>query len=543
MPAPRLHVNNLHKSFSTPVLSGVDLIIKPGEIHGLIGENGAGKTTLMNILSGLLPHDLGSLFLDGAGYLPGNAGDAFRRGISLAAQELSLIDTLSIAENIFLRRLPNHKAIIRYPELLCEAKKMMKLVGMEQLDPATPVGWISLAQRQLTELAKALASACRLLILDEPTAALTEPQAQHLHEIIKDLAASGTSVIYISHRLKDIHDVADTVSVLRDGQVVDSSPGGTITIEEMITLMSGRKIRENRGTASDAASRGRLTLKIDRLKSSHLPHPVSFDCYAGEIIGIAGLAGSGQSELLETIFMLKPVQSGTVSRYIGNERVTLNNPRQAIVLGIGFLPEDRKQQGIFAGQSIRLNLTLPGIRRYTGKTGIIRSSDEDRAADNQLNQLSVKYKDADQHIDLLSGGNQQKVLVSRWLHNDSDILLLNEPTRGVDVHTKHFLHEIFMDLAVKGRTLVIVSSEIEELMKLCNRILVLSNRKPVKMFTRDEWEYNAILEAAFSEYSSIPSTLTSVYHHGAAQDCSTSYREILHCRFAGVVDHLFQYRI
>ena len=502
MPTPRLSINDLHKSFSTPVLSGVNMTVKPGEVHGLIGENGAGKTTLMNILSGLIPCDHGELILDGARYVPGNAGDAFRCGISLAAQELSLIDTLSVAENIFLRRLPNRNAVIRYPELLDRARKLMRLVGLEQLDPVTPVNRIPLAQRQLAELAKALADVSRLLILDEPTAALTEPQAQRLHEIIRDLAARGISVIYISHRLKDVLAVADTVSVLRDGQVVDSSAAGTVTIEDMISRMSGRKSKGSGPISSGAARRGNRTLKIDRLKSKQLPHPVSLDCFAGEIIGIAGLAGSGQSELLETIFMLKPVQSGTVSRFIDNEQVRLHNPRQAIELGIGFLPEDRKRQGIFAGQSIRLNLTLPGIRKHAGKAGIIRTPDEDRAVDRQLNQLSVKRTNAEQHIDLLSGGNQQKVLVSRWLHNDSGILLLNEPTRGVDVHTKHFLHEIFTELAVQGRTLVIVSSEIEELMKLCHRILVLSDRKPVKLFVREEWDYNAILEAAFSEYTS-----------------------------------------
>ena len=502
MPTPRLSVTDLHKSFSAPVLSGVNLVVQPGEIHGLIGENGAGKTTLMNILSGLLPRDHGELFLDGARYAPGNAAGAFRRGVSLAAQELSLIDTLSVAENVFLRRLPNRNAVIRYPELLDRAGKLMGLVGLDRLDPATPVRQIPLAQRQLTELAKALAHDSRLLILDEPSAALTEPQAQRLHEIIRDLATRGTSVIYISHRLNDVLDVADTVSVLRDGQVVDSAAAGTVTLDEMIRLMSGRKSKHDAAVVAASPGCGAPVLKIDQVKSRQLPHPVSFDCFAGEIIGIAGLAGSGQSELLETIFMLEPPESGVVSRFIGNERVRLHNPRQAIELGIGFLPEDRKRQGIFAGQSIRLNLTLPGLCKHAGKAGIIRTGDEYRAIDTQLKQLSVKHTSAEQHIDLLSGGNQQKVLVSRWLHNDSGILLLNEPTRGVDVHTKHFLHEIFMDLAVRGRTLVIVSSEIGELMKLCHRILVLSNRKPVKMFVRDEWDYNAILEAAFSEYTS-----------------------------------------
>ncbi|MCY4154964.1 MAG: sugar ABC transporter ATP-binding protein [Gammaproteobacteria bacterium] len=503
MSPARLSISDLHKSFSTPVLSGVNMTIKPGEVHGLIGENGAGKSTLMNILSGLLPRDRGELSLDGARYRPGNAGDALRHGIVLAAQELSLIDTLSVAENIFLRRLPARKAVIHYPELLDQAGKMMQRVGMEALDPNTPVNRVSLAQRQLTELAKALAVDSRLLILDEPTAALTEPQAQRLHELIRELAAGGASVIYISHRLKDVLEVADTISILRDGQVVDSSPAGAVTLNEMICLMSGRERGDNVAAAAPV-SRGGMTLAVDGLQSGQFPQPISFECFAGEILGIGGLAGSGQAELLETIFMLKRTARGTVTRYTANERVRLRSPRQAIDLGIGFLPEDRKRQGIFAGQSIRLNLTLPGLQQHAGKSGIVRSADEHLATEQQLNQLSVKRAHADQHIELLSGGNQQKVLVSRWLHKGVDILLLNEPTRGVDIPTKHFLHDLFRELASRGRTLVIVSSEIEELMTLCHRILVLSNRKPVKMFERDAWDYNAILAAAFSEYTAGP---------------------------------------
>ena len=501
MPVPRLTVTDLHKSFSTPVLSGVNLNIRAGEIHALVGENGAGKSTLVNILSGLLPYDNGKLFLDGATYFPNSAKDAFHNGISLAAQELSLINTLSIAENISLRKLPERTAIIHQSELFDKAQQLMELVGMEQVDPRTPVGQISLAHRQLVELAKALAGNYRLLILDEPTAALTELQAEHLHEIIRALASKGTAVIYISHRLEDIINVADTISVLRDGQVIDSSPAGAVTVEDMISLMSGREKAQTHAMAPGSINRGKLILKIDRLTTRGLPYPVSFDCYEGELIGIAGLAGSGQSELLETIFMLKRVEGGTVSRYMDDEWVMLKNPHQAMELGIGFLPEDRKSQGIFAGQSIRLNTTLPGIKRYVDKIGIIRSTDENDATRKLVNDLSIKCTGTEQHIDLLSGGNQQKVLVSRWLHNASDIFLLNEPTRGVDVHTKYALHKLLMELATQSKTMVIVSSEIEELMKLCDRILVLSNRKPVKIFSRDEWNYNVILEAAFSEYT------------------------------------------
>ena len=501
MATSRLRVNDIYKSFSTPVLKGVNLDFRVGEIHALVGENGAGKSTLVNILSGLLPYDSGELFIDGKSYLPKNARDAYHRGISLAAQELSLIDTLSIAENIFLRKLPERQSFIRYPELVDEANKLMNLLGMEQPDPNIPVGRISLASRQLTELAKALAGASRLLILDEPTAALAEPQAERLHKIIRVLVCTGITVIYISHRLEDILNMADTISILRDGQVVDSSPAGTLTLEEMIRLMSGRESQAGRPTVSGSMKRGKVALKIAGLKTKELPYPVSFECHEGEILGIAGLAGSGQSELLETIFMLKHIESGTVSRHINNEWVNLYSPCQATELGIGFLPEDRKKQGIFSGQSILLNMTLPGLGKHVTGRGIIRSNDENRATRKLLDELRVKHTSADQHIDLLSGGNQQKVLLSRWLHKTSDIFLLNEPTRGVDIHTKHSLHNLLKKLAAQGKTMVIVSSETEELMKLCNRILVLSNRKPVKIFQRQEWSYNSILEAAFSDYN------------------------------------------
>ena len=501
MPASRLTVTDLHKSFSTPVLTGVNLNVRAGEIHALIGENGAGKSTLMNILSGLLPYDAGKLFLDGATYFPNNAGDAFGSGISLAAQELSLIDTLSIAENISLRNLPTRMSIIHRPALLDKAQRLMKLVGLEHIDPGKPVGRIPLAYRQLVELAKALAIDNRLLILDEPTSALTEPQAERLHEIIRGLADGGTSIVYISHRLEDILNVADTVSVLRDGRVVDSSPAGAVTVEDMISLMSGRERTRTAAMPPGSTNQGRPVLKIDRLKTKDLPYPVSFGCHEGEIMGIAGLAGSGQSELLEAVFMLRHAEDGAVSRYMNDQWVTLNNPRHAVELGIGFLPEDRKEQGIFAGQSVTLNMTLPGIKRHANRTGIIRSGDENDAARKLADDLSVKRANLEQRIDLLSGGNQQKVLVSRWLHNASSIFLLNEPTRGVDVHTKHALHRLLTEQAARGKTMVIVSSEIEELMTLCDRILVLSNRKPVKIFSRDEWSYNAILAAAFSEYA------------------------------------------
>jgi ribose transport system ATP-binding protein len=500
MSTPRLSISGLYKSFTTPVLSGVNLDIHAGEIHALIGENGAGKSTLMNILSGLLTYDDGSFLLDGSPYQPRKARDAFNAGISLAAQELSLVDTLSIAENIGLRRLPQNRTVIKRSKLLAKARQLIELLGLDEQDPDLPVSKISLGHRQLVELAKAMTIDNRLLILDEPTAALSEPQAQRLHDVIRDLAGLGTSIIYISHRLEDVRAVADTISILRDGQVVSSAKAESFTIENMISQMSGRESTQTNDSIYFVAENDPV-FKVEQLTNKDLPHPITFSCQRGELFGIAGLAGSGQPELLEAMFGLSPALSGAVSCYVDNDWVKVKTPRHAVDMNIGFLPEDRKTQGIFAGHTLGLNMTLPGLQRHTNKTGIVNHEEVNRATKRLLDELAVKCSGPQQNIELLSGGNQQKVLVGRWLHNNSDIFLLNEPTRGVDIHTKHALHALFKELAERGKTMVIVSSEIEELMTLCNRILVLSNRMPVKIFARNELDYNAILEAAFSEYT------------------------------------------
>ena len=502
MSVTRLAISNLHKSFSVPVLTGVNVNIKAGEVHGLVGENGAGKSTLVNILSGILPYDSGTLHLDGSPYHPHRPSDAFKHGISLAAQELSLIETLSIAENISLRNLPQNKSFIQKAELMKKAEQLMSMIGLEKIDPEKPVGKISLGHRQLVELAKAMAFDSRLLILDEPTAALTELQAERLHQIIRKLANNGTSIIYISHRLEDVLAIANTVSVLRDGRVITSMEAQSLTVNDMIEHMSGEKNKAlTKVTMDRSLPKEKPVLRVNKLTTRELPYPVSFDCHAGEIVGIAGLAGAGQTELLETFFGLSRIETGSVSRFIDDSWMEITSPHQAVNLGIGFLPEDRKTQGIFSRHSIKLNMTLPGLKIHAHNLGIINSMEENGAVSELIDKLSVKCIGIEQNIELLSGGNQQKVLVGRWLHNDSDILLLNEPTRGVDINTKYALHDLFRLLVEKGKTMVVVSSEIEELMSLCDRILVLSNRKQVKIFSSNEWDYNAILESAFSEYT------------------------------------------
>jgi len=495
-----LSIKNLNKSFATPVLRDVSLSIRHGEIHAIVGENGAGKSTLVNILTGMLRKDSGQIFLDGIEYEANSPANAFAAGVSFAAQELSIIGTLSVAENIGLRKLPHSKSVILREELDQQARDLMKLVGLEGLSPDTLADSLSIADRQLLELAKALAPDCRLLLLDEPTAALTAPQADHLHSIISDLAAAGTSVLYISHRLDDVLSVADVISVLRDGKVVSSVPAHTSTVAAMIEQMTGRnQQRMDRSTAP--AQSDIPVLKVEELTTGELPHPISFTCHQGEIIGVAGLAGSGRSELLQALFGLVPGTSGSVARCTGNGEFAVRNASHAVEMGIGFLAEDRKTMGIFSGQSVLANMMLPGISRVSSSFGLIDRVLETDAGAELAAKLQIKCHSLGQDIEQLSGGNQQKTLLARWLNCDSAIFLLDEPTRGVDVATKNAIYELLFEMQCKHKAIIIASSETEELMTVCNRILVLSDRKLVKEFTRGEWSEKDILEAAFQEFT------------------------------------------
>lgn len=496
----RISISGLTKSFRTPVLKGIDLELGEGEIHGLVGENGAGKSTLMNIICGLVSSDSGQMQLDGLPYQPAKSRDAFDAGISLAAQELSLVDNLSVAENMCLKDLPRSGLLIQRQLLIEKFNELASLLEINDQDPATLVGNLSLGQKQLVELAKALSSECRLLILDEPTAALTESQSQLLHQVIRQQAETGTSVIYISHRLNDVLDIADRVSIMRDGEIVDTSAAKSSDVERIIELMSG-EVRSMSAREHAIPGSKLPGIKVNSLTTSKIKQPVSFECSRGEIFGIAGLSGSGQSELLESLFGLGRITSGEILVSENDKWHHILGPKDALALKVGYLPEDRKTAGIFQGQDLSFNMALPGLARHSTKTGIIRQKSLTAAVKKFLEKLDIKCTGPGQLIEQLSGGNQQKVLVSRWLHNDSDILLLNEPTRGVDVNTIQYLHTLFLQLAAQGKTIIMVSSEMAELTGLCDHILVMSNGKPAGVFGRDEWSNDILLGAAFSGFS------------------------------------------
>lgn len=497
---PRILAKGICKSFATPVLRDVDLEIPAGRIHGLVGENGAGKTTLAKIIVGLESADSGSLLLDGQPFRPTNTADSLGAGVAICAQELSLVDDLSVAENILLHTSTSSVARIRRKSADETARTLLDLIGLEQVPPRTRVGRLSLAEKQLVEIAKTLATDAKLLVLDEPTSALTAPQAERLHAILREKARDGVAVIYISHRLGDVLAICDRVSVLRDGKVRLTQDSGTLSEQALIREMAGADADFDAPPRSDGNS-APLHLSVENLRTAKLPHPVSFNCRRGEILGIAGLAGSGRTELLNAIFGLDKRLGGSVKIHTQNGATQTRSPRQAIKCGIGLVAEDRSRDGVFRDQALAFNVTVAGLGRISDRTGRLNRSREASAVGTLIQSLRIRSNGVHQKMRELSGGNQQKSMLGRWLHCASELLLLDEPTRGVDVAAKLAIHEELVRLRDSGITVVAVSSELEELLSLCDRILVLSKRRLVGEFDRSNWSQEEILRAAFSEYS------------------------------------------
>ena len=492
----RISIKGLHKAFAEPVLIDVNLDIAPGSIHGLVGENGAGKSTLIYIISRLLESDRGLIFLDGKKYIAKSRRDSLDQGIALVSQELSLIDTLTVSENICLMALPNKYLTVDKKVLRDRTHKLIELVGLEHVSPHASVASLTLAEKQLVELAKALSlpeSRAKLLILDEPTSALSADQADRLHQIIKDRAAEGLSVIYVSHRLEDVLEISDTVSVLRDGEVVLQESADRLTRKTLIEAMSGEELlgRANEGTRKV----GPLRLTVDSLSSPEFPKPISLHCHSSEILGIAGLAGSGRSELLHMIFGLGESRVGRVLLEESGSQMQITSPDRSVEYGMALIPEDRKTQGIFKEQSVSFNAMIAGLGKGLG---MLLSSREHRSIEDLMDRLNVKRNGPSQKIDKLSGGNQQKILMVRWLNTRANVWLLDEPTRGIDVNSKVGIHDQLRLLRDQGAALMVVSSDLEELMALCDRIMVLSEKTTVATFKRGEWTKEQLLEAAFS---------------------------------------------
>ncbi|MEJ7860413.1 MAG: xylose ABC transporter ATP-binding protein [Pyrinomonadaceae bacterium] len=496
-----LEMKNIVKEFpGVRALDGVTFDLEAGEFHALVGENGAGKSTLMKVLSGVYPFGTysGDISVDGEVRQFANIRAAEKAGVAIIFQELSLVKELTVGENIFLGKEPARFGVINWSELYRKAGKLLKDLNLP-INPRTQVGNLGIGQQQLVEIAKALSQDARILVLDEPTAALTESEVETLFGILEKLKARGVGMIYISHKLGEVFRMSDTITVLRDGKTVGTNDAKDLTIEKVIALMVGREVGDIFPTT--AHDFGETALEVKNLNAFDTDVPdkklvdnVSFSVRKGEVLGIAGLMGAGRSELLMAIF---GAWNGAVSGdvLVEGKKINIETPRDAIRNGIGFVTEDRKRFGLLLEQTLLDNLTLAGLKQISGKF-VTHRSRETVAAKSAMNSLKVKANSPLTVANTLSGGNQQKVVLGKWLLTNPKILFLDEPTRGIDVGAKQEIYAEINKLAKEGLAIVMVSSELPEVLGLSDRILVLHEGKLTGEFTETEATAEKVMACA-----------------------------------------------
>ncbi|PTB19243.1 D-xylose ABC transporter ATP-binding protein [Trinickia symbiotica] len=473
------------------VLEHVDFQLGAGEIHALMGENGAGKSTLVKILCGVYQADAGAIAIDGKPVRIRDTADAERLGIAIIHQELNLIPQLTVMENMFLGREPHRFGIVDAGAMRSEARRWLDVLGAGSIDPQAEAGQLSIGQQQMVEIAKALSLDARVLVMDEPTAALTDREIEALFAVMRDLKARGVAIVYVSHRMEEIFRICDKLSVLRDGKFVGERAISSTDFDEVVRMMVGREIGE-RFPRRDSR-RGDVRLEVSGLADDGRISGVSFDVRAGEVLGIAGLMGAGRSEILETLFGARRKTAGQV--LLDGRALDVRDPSDAIDAGIGFVTEDRKSRGLVLGMSVRENATLVHLSRYA-RLGIVDDAAERAAVAELIEQLRIRTRDAELDVKALSGGNQQKVVFAKWLANPPKVLLLDEPTRGVDVGGKAEVYHIVNRLAALGVAVVMVSSELPEVLAMSDRILVMHQGRPAGIFDAKLATQESIMTAA-----------------------------------------------
>ena len=466
-----LQIVQVSKSFpGVKALDKVSINIRAGTIHSLMGENGAGKSTLMRCLFGIYTTDSGEFLLEGKKISFANPKQAMDSGVSMVHQELNQVHTRSVMENIWLGRFPGVGSYVDHKKMYQDTLDIFKELDIH-INPRVIINTLSVSQRQMVEIARAVSHNSKVIVLDEPTSSLTEVEVDHLFEILTNLRNRGCAIIYISHRMSEILRISDNVSIMRDGKMITTAPASELTMDKIITMMVGRELSKVFPPKDNVL--GDVVLKVEGLTAQYRKlKDVSFELHKGEILGVAGLMGAGRTELLETLFGLATIKSGTITK--NGAEIKTGRPQRAKKHGFAMLTEERRSTGIFGVLSVRDNVTVASANKYKHMHLYLSNKKMNVDADWAIKTLRIKTPSQRTLIRSLSGGNQQKVIFGRWMIRDPDVLLLDEPTRGIDVGAKYEIYQLMIDLAKEGKSIIMVSSELEELLGVCDRIMVMS---------------------------------------------------------------------
>lgn len=487
-----IKMSNIYKAFgANQVLSGVDFELLPGEVHALMGENGAGKSTLMNILTGLHKRDEGRIEIDGQERYFSNPKEAEQEGVTFIHQELNVWPHMTVLENLFIgKELYSPLGILKTKEMKEQAKKQFDRLAVT-IPLEQEASLCSVGEQQMIEIAKALMTNAKVIIMDEPTAALTDREIEKLFEVINGLRAQGVSIVYISHRMEEIFTICDRITVMRDGKTVDTTPILETSFDDVVRKMVGRSLTDR--FPSRQTKIGETVLELKSLTRKHAFHDISFSVKSGEVVGVAGLMGAGRTEIMRAIFGLDAIDSGEI--WVNNKPVKIKTPDEAVNYGIGFITEDRKDEGLVLDFSIRENIALPNLKSFSTK-GMIAEKSEREFVELLIKRLTIKTQSAEISAGSLSGGNQQKVVIAKWIGIGPKILILDEPTRGVDVGAKREIYQLMNELTERGVAIIMVSSELPEVLGMSDRVLVIHEGKLAGELSKEEATQEKIMTYA-----------------------------------------------
>ena len=490
-----LEISNVSKTFpGVKALNNVQFDIYPGEVHALVGENGAGKSTLIKILAGVQPPDDGArIVIEGKETVLENPMDAIKKGISVIYQDFSLFTNLTVAENIGINEIIEKKQqFLNWKEINAKAKEALSFMKAD-ISPKEIVGNLSVAKQQMVAIASAVAQNAKMIIMDEPTSALSRREVERLYEIIDDLKARGIAIMFVGHKMDELFHVADRFTVFRDGKYVDTVNAKEVTEQDLIAMMVGRKIEYKKYAVLD--HEGPVVLKVEGLSKKGNFKDISFEVQAGEVLGVTGLVGAGRTELMEVIYGAQPLESGQI--YYKGQPVKIDSPRKGIKTGIGLVPEDRKGKGLFLDKNVAWNSTINCLDRFANGTfGLVRTKEVEKEAEKYQKAFNIKTPSLNQLVMNLSGGNQQKVVLAKTMAADAEVIIFDEPTRGIDVGAKQEIYNLMNELAAQGKGILMVSSDMPELLGMCDRIVVISEGRQTGIVDKEDFSQETILSLA-----------------------------------------------